>query len=139
MRFVLTIIAFLLLSISGIAQSNVLENKEYSIVVNESCKSFQDGGCLVSTYNVLKFEKDSVAVNYFTNADCDPIERSSYYNSPGSLGKYSYQIHKKKDSTNYIVRINGYRFGSLEVFPDHLIVINPDHTTNAEYIFNLMQ
>lgn len=139
MRILLTIIAFLLLSVSGIAQSNVLANKEYSVVVSESCKSFQDGGCLVSTYNVLKFEKDSVAVNYFTNADCDPIERSSYCNSPSLLGKYSYQIHRKKDSPNYIVRINGYQFGSLEVFPDHLIVINPDHTTNAEYIFNLMQ
>ncbi|PXV62695.1 hypothetical protein CLV62_11884 [Dysgonomonas alginatilytica] len=139
MKFILMISSLFLYSILGLAQNGIPENKEYSIIVSESCKSFKDGGCLVTTYNVLKFEKDSVAVNYYTKADCESAERNSYYNDAGALGKYSYQIQKKKSSPNHIVRINGYRFGSLEVFPDYLIVINPDHTTNSEYIFNLIE
>lgn len=140
MKLVLIISGFFLCSVLGMAQSNVLENKEYSVLVSEACKSYQDGGCLISTFHVLKFEKDSVDVSYYTKADCDFVEKSSSsYDNAGSIAKYSYQIHKKKNSSNYIVRIHGYRFGSLEVFPDHLIVMNPDHTNNREYIFKLIE
>lgn len=139
MRFPLIIISLLLVSILGSAQNNILENKEYSIIISEACKSFQDGGCLVTTYNTLKFEKDSVSVKANTKADCDIVERNGYYDSSSWLGKYSYQIHKKKNSPNYFIRINGYSFGMLEVFPDYLIELNSDYTTNPEHIFNLIK
>ena len=139
MKSVLTVLVLIFYSVLGFAQSNIIEGKRYSIVVSESCKSFNDGGCLITTYNVLNFEKDSVVVDYYTKADCESKERSSFYNNEGSIGKYPYQIQKKKDSPNHIVRINEYQFGSLEVFPDYLIVINPDHTTNSEYIFNIIE
>lgn len=139
MRFLFIIISILLVSISGYAQNNILENKEYSIKISEACKAFKDGGCLVTTYNSLKFEKDSVSVEAYTKADCDVIEKKAYYDSSSLLEKYSYQIHKKKNSANYFIRINGYSFGMLEVFPDYLIELNPDHTTNPEHVFNLIK
>ena len=139
MRLVLTIIALLLISISGSAQRDILANKEYSIVVNEACKSFKDGGCLVTTYNTLNFEQDSVLVKTYIKADCDTAERNAFYDSNTLLQKYPYQIHKKKGSANHFIRINGYTFGLLEVFPDYLIELNADHTTNPEHIFNRVQ
>lgn len=138
MKLVLFITFLLLYSVSGRAQNSILENKEYSIVVSESCKSFKEGGCLVTTYNVLKFEKDSVTISTYTKADCESVERNAYYDSSNLSGKYSYQIHKKKNSANYILRINEYSLGSLEVFPNYLIELNPDHTTNPEHTFNLV-
>ena len=139
MKFILIVITLLFVSVSGIAQTNILEDKEYSMVVSESCKSFNDGGCLVTTYNILKFEKDSVSVKAYTNADCDITERNAFYNNSTPLGKYSYQMHKKKGSSTYFIRINGYSFGLLEVFPDYLIELNLNHTTNPDHIFNLIK
>lgn len=139
MKVVLIIMAFLFVSISGSAQRDILVNKEYAIVVSETCKSFKDGGCLVTTYNTLRFEQDSVLVKADTKADCDTPERNAFYNNNTLLGKYPYQIHKKKGSANHFIRINGYTFGLLEVFPDYLIELNADHTTNPEHIFNRVQ
>ena len=139
MKFLLIIISLLGFSLSGKTQNTLLENKEYSIIIREYCKSFQDGGCLITAYNVLKFEKDSVSIEAYTKADCDSKERDQYYNQRSLLGKFPYQIHKKKGSDNHFIRINGYSFGLLEVFPDYLIELNADHTTNSDHIFNLIK
>lgn len=139
MKFILIIISFLFIQISTSAQNNILENKKYSIIVNEACRSFKDGGCLITTYNILTFNKDSVYVNAYTKADCEIKERNEYYSEDiSSVGKYSYQIHKKKGSSNYFIRIHGYLFELLEIFPDYLIELNSDHTTNPDHIFKLI-
>ncbi len=139
MKIILIIIALLSISIPGIAQGNILENKEYSIIVNEACKSFNDGGCLITTYNTLKFEKDSVLLRAYTKADCDVAERNAFYNDSNLLGKYQYQIHKKKGSPNHLIRIHGYSFELLEVYPDYLIELDSNHTANPDHIFNLVK
>lgn len=139
MRFVCFIVGLWLFGIPSIAQNSLLENKEYEVVISESCKSFNDGGCLVTTFHVLKFEKDSVQVNGYSKADCTPSDRNDGYSQKYVIGKYPYQTHKRKNSPNHLVRINGYSFGLLEVFPNHLIELNPDYTPNDERIFKAIE
>jgi hypothetical protein len=51
----------------------------YQAKIREACKEMIDGGCMLYTFCVLKFEKDSVQVSYRAKANCTPKEREKNY------------------------------------------------------------
>ena len=55
--------ALVLLSYIADAQINFI-GKIYKAQISASCKLMNDGGCIIYTYRVLTFSKDSVLVSY---------------------------------------------------------------------------
>lgn len=65
-------------SIASNAQNKVI-GKTYTAKYSEICKDRTDGGCMIYTWRVLAFEKDSVVVSYRTEAHCTPKEIEQNY------------------------------------------------------------
>lgn len=124
-------------SVATFSQSNPMEGKVFRGIISEACKSFKDGGCMISTYHTLSFEQDSVKVNYFVDADCDVPQRNSVYEGIGRVGTYPYQVQKKLNSANYIIRIDGYEIANFEAFPDKLVefINDPKYPDDSKKVF----
>lgn len=54
--------------------------KTYEALTGQACKEMTDGGCMIYTYCLLHFKKDSVTVTYRINAACTPKEKEKNYN-----------------------------------------------------------
>ena len=87
----LSTLMFLVPILLGANNSHGPVGKTYKALVNETCKSMTDGGCMIYTYQVLKFEQDSVKVSYQAIASCSPKEMEDNYKE-----MYKNQIKKYK-------------------------------------------
>lgn len=121
------------------AQSNPVQGKTYKGLISESCKSYHNKGCLESTYHILTFTMDSVWVGHQVESACDLNDTSTNNNQTKNIGKYSYQVQKKRNSANYLIRVNGYQIGSFEASPDKLIefINDPSYPENLKKVFYL--
>lgn len=61
------------------AQNADPAGKTYKAQTGAACKEMTGGGCMIYTYCVLKFKKDSVQVSYPVKAACTPGEREKTY------------------------------------------------------------
>lgn len=104
------------------AQSQTIhvEGNSYSGIVSLACKMFQDGGYEMRTYNILNFRKDSVDVSFEIKTIDESENQVLSKNQSGHIATYPYQIQKKKDSPNYLIRINGYKYFLLEISDNQL-------------------
>lgn len=69
----------LILSNKVLNNSDELMGKTYIAKIREACKEMSTGGCMIYTYEVLKFKKDFVEVFYTTKATCTPKELEKNY------------------------------------------------------------
>lgn len=77
MKQVFAIIFSSFLFINGYAQK--LANKTYIAEMGATCKDMTDGGCMIYTYRILEFKKDSVTVSYRVKANCTSKDRENGY------------------------------------------------------------
>lgn len=112
-------------------------NKTYTREVGSSCHSFADGGCLITTFESMRFSSDSVYITQYTKADCDVPARNGRYEHATQTGRYSYQVQKKKNSPNRIIRIDGYKSGSWELDDSHLSEMNANRTAYNKISYSL--
>lgn len=116
---------------------------KYIRALGSACKTFPDGGCLITTYETMSFSPDSVYINRYTKAECDSKKIvNKRYEGAIKIGTYSYQTQKKKNSDHLIIRIDGYQIGSFELSNDHLEEFvnlnNPSSNNNSNrVIFSL--
>lgn len=110
-------------SLFGQTSFDILNGKTFIREVSSVCKSFKDGGCLITTYHTLAFDNNTVVLAYEVIADCDNLSQNVVNDEKGVISTFVYQIHKKRNSPNYIIRVNGYN--GFEVFPDKLIELPP--------------
>jgi hypothetical protein len=139
---VLTILFIIAFTINCFGQNNSPEGKTFIREVSKACKMFNDGGCLITNYHTMTFTQDSVFVNYHTKADSDiPSRKELYEKNAGEIGAYSYQKHKKRNSSNYIIRINGYEVSGFEAFPDKLVefINDPNYPEANKVVFELQK
>jgi len=92
--------------------------KTYSAKVNETCKTMSDGGCMIYTYRVLNFKKDSVIVSYRVIAECSTKSlEKGYENMHNNLTK-TYKWTLKNETIN----IEGFdEYGTLSIANSKLI------------------
>lgn len=142
MKKIFCAVAFSLIgviSLFGQVGSDIINGKTFVREVSSVCRAFKDGGCLITTYHTLTFENNTVVLAYQTTADCDVRSLNSSKEEKGIINTYTYQLHKKKNSPNYIIRINGYN--GFEVFPDRLVELppidNPYYPEESKIIFEL--
>ena len=83
MKIFTLIITLLLISINLFSQTeqNNYSGKFYVAEISASCKKMVNGGCMIYSYCVMKFDKDSVEVSYPTKASCSPSEVEKNYNN----------------------------------------------------------
>ena len=118
---------------------------KYIRTIGSACKTFIDGGCLITTFETLSFSTDSVYINRFTKAECDSKKiLNKRYEGAIKIGAYSYQTQRKKNSKNLIVRIDGYQIGSFELCNNKLEeFVNTNNTspndTLNKVVFNLVE
>ena len=86
--------------------------KTYSAKIGETCKVMTDGGCMIYTYQILNFKKDSVVVSYRVIADCTSKEKEKgYENMYNELTKtYKWTL---KDKMIHIAGLDDY--GTLTI------------------------
>ena len=106
MKNIFLFIFFLLLSIKTFGQETLI-GKTFQALIGESCEKIIGGGCWVSEYCQVSFEKDSVAISYFTKASCSPKEAS-----------YEQIFHQRKkyiwrEEQIYIIPKNETDYGSI--------------------------
>lgn len=94
------------------------KGKSYTAVINSTCKLMEGGGCLINTYCVLKFNKATVQVSYFVEAECTPHSREKNYNQNPSNETKTYDWVASQD-TLQIIGFNDY--GTFKFFDDKLI------------------
>ena len=121
---ILTLMLFCSFTVS--AQDNIL-GKTYKAQIGESCRKTTEGGCMVYTFRVLEFEKDSVIITYKVKASCEPKEREN-----GLEKMYDRLIEKYKWSiTDRIINIQGFNeYGKLSIEAEKLI----GHTKSLQHI-----
>ena len=142
MKTIFSTIVFSLVTVTslfGQTVSDVISGKTFIREVSSVCKAFKDGGCLITTYHTLTFENNTVVLAYETTADCDVRSLNSSKEEKGIINTYTYQLHKKRNSSNYILRINGYN--GFEVFSDKLVELppidNPYYPEESKIAFDL--
>lgn len=87
----------LVIGMSSYAQTNY-EGKYYVAQISASCKEMTNGGCMIYSYCILKFDKDSVEATYPIIAHCTPSEIEQSYNSnnTNSTRKYKWKVDAEK-------------------------------------------
>jgi hypothetical protein len=87
------LLLFLILSAPILAQQNY-EGKYYVAQISASCKEVTNGGCMIYSYCILKFDKDSVEATYPIIAHCTPSEIEQRYNSKNTniSRKYKWKV-----------------------------------------------
>ncbi|MES2592819.1 MAG: hypothetical protein V4608_13125 [Bacteroidota bacterium] len=113
-------IAILLLifhMIDGKTQNDII-GKTFKAKEGATCKEFNDGGCMIYTYLLLNFNKDSVVVSYKVVANCSPKEREYGYTHMYDRLTKTY----KWTMSNNIVDIEGFiEHGKLTLTDSKLI------------------
>ena len=92
--------------------------KTYSAKIGETCKSMDGGGCMIYTFRILNFKKDSVVVSYRVKADCTSKEKEKgYENMYNDLTRtYKWTVNDK------IIHIAGLDdYGALSIQDSKLI------------------
>ena len=59
--------------------SHGIAGKTYMAEIHTTCKIINDGGCMIYTYCVLKFEDGKVTVSHPVKTVCTPKEREATY------------------------------------------------------------
>jgi hypothetical protein len=109
---------FLVPILLGANNSHGPVGKTYKALVNETCKSMTDGGCMIYTYQVLKFEQDSVKVSYQAIASCSPKEMEDNYKE-----MYKNQIKKYKWTVqNDTLTVEGFDTYGKFLFQDSVLI-----------------
>lgn len=97
-------------SINFSVHSTQQTGKKYKALLSESCKLMTDGGCMIYTYRVLNFNKDSVTVSYEVEAKCTPQDREKNYINQLRNAVKSY----KWSNRNNLLLIEGFdEYGEL--------------------------
>ena len=110
--------------------------KTYKALVGETCKSMTDGGCMIYTYQVLKFEHDSVKVSYQAVASCSPKEREKNYNE---MYKFSFKKYKWTVQNNSLT-IEGYDHYGKFLFQDSVLIAKDTlKNKNVEFLEQVNQ
>lgn len=127
------------ISLFGQSPTNAIQGKTFVREVSSVCKMFKDRGCLITTYHYLTFEDNRVLLTSEEVSDCDQYSPQTSNPDKELLNTYTYQIHKKRNSTSYIVRINGYN--GFELLSDKLIELapidKPDYPEENKITFEL--
>ncbi|MBC7440095.1 MAG: hypothetical protein H7250_08950 [Flavobacterium sp.] len=99
------------ISISIIAQSNY-SGKYYVAQIGATCKEMPNGGCMIYSHCIMKFDKDSVEVSYPTIASCTSTKMENNYNSNNLnlTKKYKWIITSDKLVINDFKDYNKYSF-----------------------------
>jgi hypothetical protein len=114
----LSTLMFLVPILLGANNSHGPVGKTYKALVNETCKSMTDGGCMIYTYQVLKFEQDSVKVSYQAIASCSPKEMEDNYKE-----MYKNQIKKYKWTVqNDTLTVEGFDTYGKFLFQDSVLI-----------------
>lgn len=117
---------------------------KYIRTIGSACKTFSDGGCLITTFETMSFSPDSVYINRYTKAECDSKKiLNKRYEGSIIIGTYSYHTQKKKNRKNLIIRIDGYETSSFELCENQLKefinVSNPSINNSEKIIFYLVE
>lgn len=111
----LILISFLFLSINISAQFKII-GKTYKAVISASCKEFNDGGTMIYTYCILKFEKKNVTVFYETEFESTRkgIDENSKKTDKGKAYKWI--------KIRNVITIKGFNdYGRLNILDEKLI------------------
>ncbi len=117
MKKLTLIIIFLLININLFSQTeqNNYSGKFYVAKISASCKKMVNGGCMIYSYCVMKFAKDSVEVSYPTKASCSPSEVEKKYNDNNIIKKYKWIIKSDKLVIKGFEDLNKYSFSEKNV------------------------
>jgi len=92
--------------------------KTYTGRVSEVCKKMAGGGCVIYTFCVLQFEKESVDIYYYMKAFCTPKEREKKYDESFIKDKKTYSWTLKAGK----IIISGFDdYGAFEQKKDKLV------------------
>lgn len=119
MKNLTLIITILLININLFSQTaqNNYSGKFYVAEISASCKKMVNGGCMIYSYCVMTFDKDSVEVSYPTKASCSPSEVEKNYNNNNSnlIKKYKWIIRSDKLDIKGFEDLNKYSFSEKNV------------------------
>jgi len=117
MKKLTLIITFLLININLFSQTvqNNYSGKFYVAEISASCEKMVNGGCMIYSYCVMKFDKDSVEVSYPTKASCSPSEVEKNYNNINIIKKYKWIIRSDKLDIKGFEDLNKYSFSEKNV------------------------
>jgi hypothetical protein len=108
----------LVFSLSALPAQTSPENKLYKALVGTTCKDMIDGGCMLYSYRLLDFSKDSVRVTYDVTATCTSKEREKGYKHIYDNLNKTYKWHL---SDQFIV-IEGFdEYGTFRLLDSTLI------------------
>jgi len=73
-----------------------IAGKTYSAEISASCKAMSDGMCMLYTYCILDFKKDSVNMYYITKASCTNKSKEAGYanNTKEKLVSYKWKMNE---------------------------------------------
>ncbi|MFT3702025.1 MAG: hypothetical protein QM802_06635 [Agriterribacter sp.] len=95
------VLFFMLMNISNMGVKPDLKGKTFEAEVQATCKTMSDGGCMIYTYCVLKFEEDKVTVSHPVKAVCTPKEREANYAhlDNNETKQYKWFVNSKQEIT----------------------------------------
>ncbi len=100
---------FLILFLNCVSLQKDLSGKIYKALIAEDCKEMPDGGCMIYTYRILNFKKDSVIVSSRVIAKCTPKEIKYNYSMNDNPVK-TFRWNRKNDT----ITIEGFNeYGKL--------------------------
>jgi hypothetical protein len=96
------------------------DGKIYEAEIQVSDKTMKNGCCLIYTYCILTFEKDSVLISYRREAHCNPSHLEANYKN---LNEQSATEKKKYlyTATNKTVRIEN--FQRYDFLPEQMLIL----------------
>jgi hypothetical protein len=112
--------------------AQTIASRRYKASVSYICKKMEGGGCVIRTYCIVAFQKDSAIVSHITIVGCSPKERAAKRNCTDSTQKtYSWSMHDK------IIDIHGLdEYGQFVMKEKELIVSRKVNNTIENIVFN---